>query len=173
VIVDAASVFPDNWIYVHEPKVRVARIQNFKNWSPHMVPDPATSSLGLEYFCNQGDDIWNASDDELIALASEELVSTKIISHKSMVKDGCVFRIANAYPMYDKEYALAVDEIRKYLEGFTNLLSVGRNGLHRYNNQDHSMLAGRMAVEMLLLGKKNDLWSVNTEERYLETNDQS
>lgn len=168
VIVDAPDLFPDNWIYVHEPQVTVARIQNFKNWSPHMTPDPAKTSLGLEYFCNEGDEVWLTPDADLIALAARELAAIGLIADPADVVDGCVFRVPKAYPIYDEEYAEALDGVRAFLDGFENLRTVGRNGLHRYNNQDHSMLAGRMAARQLLMGEPGDLWSINTEEEYHE-----
>jgi protoporphyrinogen oxidase len=168
VIVDAAHMFPDNWIYVHEPNVRVARIQNFKNWSPDMTPDPAKTSLGLEYFCDEGDATWLTPDGDLIDLAARELASIGLIADPSEVVDGCVFRVPKAYPIYDEEYAEALQVVRAYVDGFDNLRTVGRNGLHRYNNQDHSMVAGQMAARQLLLGETGDLWSINTDDEYHE-----
>ena len=168
VIVDAPSLFPDNWIYIHEPKVKVARVQNFKNWSPYMVPDVSKTSLGLEYFCNRGDDIWAMADADLVKLAAKELVAIGLVCDATSVVDGCVIRVANAYPIYDEKYSEGVDIIREYLDGFANLRTAGRNGLHRYNNQDHSMLAGRFAARELLLSEQTDLWNLNTEEEYLE-----
>ncbi|WP_372784720.1 NAD(P)/FAD-dependent oxidoreductase [Phenylobacterium sp.] len=168
-IVDAPDLFPDNWIYIHEPQVKVARIQNFKNWSPDMTPDPSKTSLGLEYFCDEGDATWLTPDSDLIALAARELAAIGLISDPSQVIDGCVFRVPNAYPIYDQDYAEALEVIRAYLDGFDNLRTIGRNGLHRYNNQDHSMVAGRMAARQLLLGEPGDLWSINTEGEYHET----
>ncbi len=167
-IVDAPSVFPDNWIYVHEPKVKVARIQNFKNWSPFMVPDSSKTSLGLEYFCNRNDELWAMSDADLIKLAANEVAAIGLIANAASVMDGCVFRVPHAYPIYDEVYAGAVDIIREYLDGFANLRTAGRNGLHRYNNQDHSMLAGKLAARELLLSEPTDLWNINAEEEYLE-----
>jgi protoporphyrinogen oxidase len=168
VIVDSVALFPDNWIYIHEPNVKVARIQNFKNWSPYMVPDATKTSLGLEYFCKRDDEIWNIADAELIKLAACELKAIGLIDDLSKVVDGCVFRVANAYPVYDEGYAAAVDIIRTFLHRFKNLRTVGRNGLHRYNNQDHSMLAGRFATMELLLGEQTNLWGINTEQDYHE-----
>jgi protoporphyrinogen oxidase len=167
-IIDTPSLFPDNWIYVHEPKVKVARIQNFKNWSPQMVPDQGKTSLGMEYFCSLNDPTWNLADEELVKLATDELVSIGLVGDRATVVDGCVFRVAGAYPIYDEGYAEAVHVIREYLETFENLRTAGRNGLHRYNNQDHSMLAGRLAARELLLSERADLWSLNTDEDYHE-----
>lgn len=168
VIVDAAQMFPDNWIYVHEPHVKVARIQNFKNWSPDMSPDPGKTSLGLEYFCDEGDATWLTADGDLIDLAARELAAIGLISDPAEVVDGCVFRVPKAYPIYDEEYAEALQIVRAYLDRFDNLRTIGRNGLHRYNNQDHSMVAGRMAARQLLLGETGDLWGINTEDEYHE-----
>jgi protoporphyrinogen oxidase len=166
-ILDQREVFPDNWIYVHEPQVRVARIQNYKNWSPAMVPDDARTGLGLEYFCDEGDALWSLADSELLALATRELEQIGLAPAEK-VKDGKVYRVAKAYPVYDSTYAVALAEIQSYCERFTNLRSVGRNGLHRYNNQDHSMLTGAYAVRSLLFGEEHDLWRINAEQEYLE-----
>jgi protoporphyrinogen oxidase len=166
-IVDGADLFPDNWIYVHDPGVRVGRIQNFKNWSPDMVPDPTKTSLGLEYFCDEGDELWSSSDADLIALGTAE-VGRLGLTRGAAVVDGCVVRVPKAYPIYDADYREHLDRIRSYVEGFTNLQTIGRNGLHRYNNQDHAMLTGMLAVRNLMQGERNDLWSVNTEQEYHE-----
>ena len=166
-ILDEPEVFPDNWIYVHEPQVLVARIQNYKNWSPAMVPDDAKTGLGLEYFCDEGDALWSTPDAELIALAARELEQIGLAS-ATKVMDGKVYRVAKAYPVYDSTYAASLARIRAYCERFTNLRSVGRNGLHRYNNQDHSMLTGAYAARSLALGEEHDLWQVNGEQEYLE-----
>jgi protoporphyrinogen oxidase len=133
-----------------------------------MVPDATKTSLGLEYFCKRDDEIWNIADAELIKLAACELKAIGLIDDLSKVVDGCVFRVANAYPVYDEGYAAAVDIIRTFLHRFKNLRTVGRNGLHRYNNQDHSMLAGRFATMELLLGEQTNLWGINTEQDYHE-----
>ncbi|HJQ85128.1 MAG TPA: NAD(P)/FAD-dependent oxidoreductase [Candidatus Binatia bacterium] len=166
-IVDRADVFPDNWIYVHDPDVRVGRIQNFKNWSPDMVPDAGKTSLGLEYFCSEGDDLWNASDAELIDLGSRE-VERLGLARRDEVQDGCVVRVPKAYPVYDASYREHLARVRSFVDGLANLATVGRNGLHRYNNQDHAMLTGMLAVRNLVHGERNDLWSVNTEQEYHE-----
>ncbi len=166
-IVDQARLFPDNWIYVHEPGVKVARIQNFKNWSPAMVPDPAKTSLGLEYFCQEGDALWSLPDAALVALAGRELEQIGLVAAARII-DGCVFRVAKAYPVYDSSYAADLAVVRAWCDGFDNLQTVGRNGLHRYNNQDHSMLTGFYAVRRLLFGEPHDLWRINAEQDYLE-----
>ena len=166
-MVNQVDVFPDNWIYIHSSDVRVGRIQNFKNWSIEMVPDASQSSLGMEYFCNQGDDLWQMQDSDLIALATEELYSLGLLSNAT-VYDGMVIRQPKAYPVYDAHYLENLQVIREYLDTMENLQTVGRNGMHRYNNQDHSMLTGLLAARNLL-GENHDLWVVNTERSYYET----
>ena len=165
-IVNRAEVFPDNWIYVHAPDVRVARIQNFKNWSRDMVADPAKTCLGLEYFCTVDDDLWRLSDADLIRLAAEELERIGLVN-SSEIEDGAVFRQPKAYPVYTGEYAAYLTTIRSFLNSLSNLQTVGRNGLHMYNNQDHSMLTAMLAVKNLL-GEQHDVWSVNVERAYHE-----
>ena len=165
-IVRQPDLFPDNWIYIHSPEVRVGRVQNFKNWSPDMVPDPATSALGLEYFCTEGDDLWRMSDAELIALGTREMDTIGLV-RAADIMDGTVVRQLKAYPVYNGTYAGYLDTIRRYLDGFVNLQTVGRNGLHKYNNQDHSMLTAMLAVRNLL-GERHDVWNVNTERSYHE-----
>jgi protoporphyrinogen oxidase len=166
-VIDGEDLFPDNWIYIHEPGVRVGRIQNFRSWSPWMVPDPTKASVGLEYFCFQGDDLWDASDDALVALATKEIDKLGL-ADRAKVERGFVTRVPLAYPMYDADYAERVATIRGWLEGFSNLQQVGRNGLHRYNNSDHSMLTAIRAVENVLDGTGHDLWAVNAESVYHE-----
>jgi protoporphyrinogen oxidase len=165
-IVDQPASFPDNWIYVHSPEVHVGRIQNFKNWSAEMVPDADKTSLGMEYFCNEDDALWTMSDDELIALARRE-VDHLGLAKAADVEDGVVIRQPKAYPVYDETYRAHLATIREYLAGFSNLQTIGRNGMHRYNNQDHSMLTGMLAARNLL-GEQHDLWEVNTERSYYE-----
>ena len=167
-VVARPDLFPDNWIYVHETAVRVARIQNFKNWSPDMSPDPAKTTLGLEYFCAEGDALWNLPDRELVEVARAEIARIGL-ARADEVEDGCVFRVAKAYPLYDAEYAAHLCVLRSFLSALPNCQMVGRNGLHRYNNQDHSMLTGLLAVRNVLHQKGEDLWSVNTDPEYLET----
>jgi hypothetical protein len=166
-IVDKEELFPDNWIYIHDPTVKVGRIQNFKNWSPHMVPDQTKSSLGLEYFCNKGDELWNAPDEELIELGRREIEAIGLASSAD-IKDGAVFRVEKTYPVYDGDYAENLQTIKSYLDQFENFQTIGRNGLHRYNNQDHAMLTGMLAVRNILYGETNNLWVVNAEEEYHE-----
>ena len=165
-MLDQADVFADNWIYIHDPSVRVGRIQNFKNWSPEMVPDPSWTCLGLEYFCNTGDDLWNMSDDALVELAKKELAAIGL-GDPSRVRRGVVVRAPKAYPVYDQGYADALQVVRDGLSPIPNLQLVGRNGMHKYNNQDHSMLTGILAARNIL-GEHYDLWQVNVEEEYHE-----
>jgi hypothetical protein len=165
-VVDRESVFPDNWLYVHSPEVKLGRIQNYKNWSPYMVPDPSRSSLGLEYFLWDKDEEWSWPNERLIELGVRECAQLGLIESRE-VKDGTVVRMEKAYPVYDQKYQHCVATIRQYLETFSNLQTIGRNGLHRYNNQDHSMLTGVYAAGNIL-GERHDVWSVNTEMEYHE-----
>lgn len=166
VIVDQTDVFADNWIYIHEDSVKVGRIQNFKNWSPHMVPDPSKSCLGLEYFCFEGDGLWTMPDDALLELAKTELDALGLVD-KSLIEGGAVVRMPKAYPVYDSVYADSLKTIRGFLDEFENLQLVGRNGMHKYNNQDHSMFTAMLAAENVL-GADHDLWAVNDEPEYHE-----
>ena len=165
-IIDAPDLFPDNWIYVHDPKVKVGRIQNFKNWSPAMVPDQRLTCLGMEYFCTVNDDLWSMTDGELVRLAARELAAIGI-AQAEVVNDGVVVRMPKAYPVYDEDYLQAVDTIREHLKQYANLQVIGRNGMHRYNNMDHSMLTGMLAVRNIF-GEKQDLWAINDDEEYQE-----
>ncbi len=166
-VVDRADVFPDNWIYVHEPDVQLGRIQNFKNWSPSMVPDPAMTSLGLEYFCFEGDDLWNRDDQSLIALGTKEIEAIGLVGSSEVV-DGCVVRMPKAYPVYDETYQDRVEIIRRWLDRFENLEVAGRNGMHKYNNQDHSMMTALLAARNILGIGRFDTWRVNTDAEYHE-----
>lgn len=166
-VVNQPNLFDDNWIYVHEPNVKVGRIQNFKNWSPDMVPDENMSSLGLEYFCNIGDELWNASDSELVELGKRELDAIGLARSKDIV-DGSVFRVEKAYPVYDSTYQKHLDVIKEYIASFSNFQTIGRNGLHRYNNQDHAMLTGMYAVRNMINGESHNLWKINAEQDYHE-----
>ncbi len=167
-VLDGADPFPDNWIYIHEPGVRVGRIQNFRSWSPWMVPDPDKACVGLEYFCFAGDDLWTMDDDALVELAADELERLRLAA-KADVDRGFAIRVPKAYPIYDADYAKRVETIRGWLDGIENLQQVGRNGLHRYNNSDHSMLTAIRAVDNLLTGAHHDIWAVNAESVYHET----
>ena len=158
--------FPDNWIYIHDPEVKVGRIQNFGSWSPFMVKDGKTC-LGLEYFVTEGDPLWTMRDDELIDLATRETASLKLVDG-GRVECGYVVRMPKAYPLYDDGYKERIAIIRTWLEShMPNVYPVGRNGMHRYNNQDHSMLTAMLAVENIL-GARHDIWAVNVDETYIE-----
>jgi protoporphyrinogen oxidase len=166
-VIEGEDLFPDNWIYIHQPGVRVLRIQNFKSWSPWMVPNDRDASIGMEYFCFEGDELWNMADDDLVAMASQEIEKLHL-ARAAKVKFGFVARVHKAYPIYDELYASRVDTIRAWLETIENLTQVGRNGLHRYNNSDHSMLTAMRAVDNILLGTHHDIWAVNAESVYHE-----
>jgi protoporphyrinogen oxidase len=166
-IIDGEDLFPDNWIYIHEPGVKVGRIQNFRSWSPWMVPDASKACVGMEYFCFQGDELWDMDDDGLVALATRELEQLGLVA-PGKVEKGYVTRVPLAYPMYDADYAERVTAIRGWLEGLRNLQQVGRNGLHRYNNSDHSMLTAIRAVDNVQNGAGHDIWAVNAESVYHE-----
>jgi len=165
-IINKSNIFPDNWIYIHSPDVRVGRIQNFKNWSPEMVPDSQTTSLGLEYFCFETDDIWEKDDKELIELATKEVIKLKFAS-KEQIIDGFVIRSPKTYPIYDEGYKERIEIIKNYLSTIKNLQTMGRNGLHRYNNQDHSMLSALFAVRNIL-GENHSIWDINVDDEYHE-----
>ncbi len=165
-IVNKRDVFPDNWIYVHDPGVKLGRIQNFKNWSPYMVPDQEKTCLGLEYFCFEGDELWTMQEQELIELGKREMEVLGLIQSSDVV-DGKVVRMPKAYPVYDAIYQESLHTVRQYLHQIDNLQLVGRNGMHKYNNQDHSMLTAMLAVENLF-GAKHNLWEVNEEQEYHE-----
>jgi protoporphyrinogen oxidase len=159
---------PDNWVYIQEPDVRIGRLQIFNNWSPALVADPATVWLGLEYFCREGDDLWSMDDVRFIDFAAAELDKIGLI-HRSDVIDGTVVRVPKAYPAYFGTYG-EFDKVRAYLDQFANLYPVGRNGMHRYNNQDHSMLSANSAVSSMInngVGKR-EIWRINAEDTYHE-----
>lgn len=166
-IIDHESLFPDNWLYIHSPEFQVGRIQNFKNWSPWMVPEHDKTCLGMEYFCSQGDNLWELSDKQLIELASLELTELDLVANVTDVKDGCVIRQLKAYPVYDGEYKEHLEILQGYIGTFENLQTVGRNGMHRYNNQDHSMLTALLAAKNIV-GENHDIWNVNVERSYHE-----
>jgi protoporphyrinogen oxidase len=147
--------------------VRVARIQNYKNWSADMVPDPAQTSLGLEYFCQEGDDLWSRTDTELVDLAARELRAIGLAGPGD-VEDGCVFRVKEAYPVYDSAYCAQLAVVRSFIDGLANCQTIGRNGLHRYNNQDHAVLSGLLAARNLLHGRRFDVWSIGSDADYFE-----
>ena len=165
-VLDVKDPFPDNWIYIHSDEVRCGRIQNFRAWSQEMLPDQATSSIGMEYFCQINDDLWTTSDEELTKLASQELEFLGL-AEASKVVGSAVIRQPKAYPVYDGDYQDALAVVRKWMEGLENFQTVGRNGLHRYNNQDHSMLSAMLAARNVL-GEQHDVWGVNVERSYHE-----
>jgi protoporphyrinogen oxidase len=165
-VVDHPSLFPDNWIYIHSGEVRMGRLQNFKNWSMSMVPDPGKTSLGAEYFVYENDDLWNMADADLVALAARELEIIGL-TRGARIEHGAVHRQKKAYPVYDEHYEAHLDTIRKHLRSLENLQMIGRNGLHKYNNQDHSMLTALVAVENLY-GAGHDVWSINSDQAYQE-----
>jgi protoporphyrinogen oxidase len=167
IILDRPEVFPDNWIYIHDPSVKVGRIQNFRNWSPDMLPTQENSSLGLEYFCWEGDGLWKMSDRELVELGSDELDRLGIVPRSAMV-DWTVLRVRKAYPVYDGHHQESLQTIREFVSTLGNLQLIGRNGMHHYNNQDHSMLTGLLAARNIL-GANYDIWKVNTAPEYLES----
>jgi len=165
-MVQQADLFPDNWIYVHTPGVKVGRIQNFNNWSPAMVPDPGVTCLGLEYFCFEGDGLWTTADTDLVRLATAELGALGLVD-PTLVTDGTVIRMPKAYPIYDAAYRDNLDLVRADLDPIANLHTVGRNGMHKYNNQDHSMLTAMLTLENMA-GAGHDVWAVNTDFEYHE-----
>jgi protoporphyrinogen oxidase len=165
-ILDGEDLFPDNWIYVHTPGVMVGRIQNFNNWSAAMVPEAGRTCLGMEYFCFEGDGLWTSKDEDLVAQATRELMELDIVGDARVV-DGTVIRMPKAYPVYDAVYSDCLDTVRTQIDPIRNLHTVGRNGMHKYNNQDHSMLTAMMAV-WNMEGAEHDLWAVNTDFEYHE-----
>jgi len=165
-IIDQDDLFPDNWIYIHSPGVKVGRIQNFNNWSRAMVPEPGKTCLGMEYFCFEGDGLWTSSDADLIELAKREIHQLGL-ADAALVSDGAVVRMPKAYPTYDSTYQTNLEVIRAHLDRIDNLHPVGRNGMHKYNNQDHSMLTAMMTV-WNMKGAAHDVWAVNTDYEYHE-----
>jgi protoporphyrinogen oxidase len=168
-VVRKEDLFPDNWIYIHEPSVKVGRIQNFRSWSPEMMPRPGVTCLGLEYFCFEGDGLWGASDQELIAMATGELAAIGL-AQPDEIADGCVVRQRKAYPVYDEHYRERVETIRRELsERYPSLHLVGRNGMHKYNNQDHAMMTAMLTCRNILAGRNlYDVWNVNEDAEYHE-----
>ncbi|KUR72226.1 FAD-dependent oxidoreductase [Novosphingobium fuchskuhlense] len=167
------DLFPDNWIYIHDSKVRVGRVQNFRSWSPEMVPDESVACVGLEYFCFEGDDLWASSDEDLIKLATKEMDILGLVDPAKVI-GGAVVRQEKAYPVYDDEYAANVAAMRAELEAsHPTLHLVGRNGMHRYNNQDHAMMTAMLTVENILAGHRvYDIWCVNEDAEYHEAGDE-
>jgi protoporphyrinogen oxidase len=168
-ILKERHMFADNWIYIHDPSVKVGRVQNFRSWSPEMVPDPDKACYGLEYFCFEHDGLWDSSDEQLIELAKRELQKIGL-AKEGDVMDGCVVRQKKAYPVYDDDYARHVETIREELEDrFPTLHLIGRNGMHKYNNQDHAMMTAMLCVENIVADQRiYDLWQVNGDAEYHE-----
>jgi protoporphyrinogen oxidase len=166
---DGSDDFPDNWVYIHDPAVKVGRVQNFRSWSPELIPQDGMTCLGLEYFCFEGDGVWAADDAELIALAKREIDHIGLIRSEDVV-DACVVRQAKAYPVYDEDYQHNVSMVRLDLEtAYPTLHMVGRNGMHKYNNQDHAMMTAMLTVENILAGERRfDVWQVNEDAEYGE-----
>ena len=169
-MIRSADLFPDNWIYIHEQGVKVGRVQNFRSWSPEMVPDADIACVGLEYFCFEGDGLWSMADSELVALATRELAMLGLCSAEQVV-GGAVVRQEKAYPVYDENYRDNVDVLRRELEArYATLHLVGRNGMHRYNNQDHAMMTAMLTVRNIEAGERvYDVWNVNEDAEYHES----
>jgi protoporphyrinogen oxidase len=168
IIINRKDVFPDNWIYIHSPEVTLGRIQNFKNWSSAMVPDQNKTSLGLEYFCNEGDALWSKPDEQLFKLAASEVEKIKVCK-AAEIEDYTIVRVPKAYPVYSTGYKENMDKVEHYLRQFKNLQMVGRYGLFKYNNMDHSILTGLYAAKNILSGSMlYDTWNVNTDTEYQE-----
>jgi protoporphyrinogen oxidase len=168
-MIRSEDLFPDNWIYIHDPRVQVGRVQNFRSWSPEMVPDPEIACVGLEYFCFEGDGLWASSDEDLIKLATREMELMGLVKGEQVV-GGAVVRQEKAYPVYDETYAQNVAVMRAELEEkYPTLHLVGRNGMHRYNNQDHAMMTAMLTVRNIVSGARvYDIWGVNEDAEYHE-----
>lgn len=161
--------FTDNWIYIHDPSVKVGRIQNFKSWSPYMVPYKNMACYGLEYFCFEGDGMWQMKEEDLIALAKKEMHQIGLMNEDNVV-DGYVVRQAKAYPVYDKEYKEHIETIKQALKNYKGLYLIGRNGMHKYNNQDHSMMTAMLAAKNIIADNElYDVWNVNQDAEYHES----
>ncbi len=165
-VLDRADLFPDNWLYIHSPEVRVGRVQNFNNWSAALVPEPGRTCLGMEYFCSRDDDLWALDDEALKALAKRDLAALRL-ARGATVLDAAVVRVPDAYPVYDSVYQGHLEVVRRFLDPIANLHTVGRNGMHKYNNQDHSMYAAMLTVANLH-GEAHDVWGVNSDFEYHE-----
>ena len=172
-MIKSDDLFPDNWIYIHDSKAQVGRVQNFRSWSPEMVPDPSVACVGLEYFCFEGDGLWSMADGDLVELAKREMAILGLVSPDKVI-GGAVVRQEKAYPVYDEDYAANVAAMRNELEArHPSLHLVGRNGMHRYNNQDHAMMTAMLTVENILAGTRvYDTWCVNEDAEYHEAGDE-
>ena len=166
-IVDQADLFDDNWVYIHDRSLKLGRLQNFRNWSPDMVPDPTTTCLGLEYFCSDGDPLWTMSDEALQRLGRRELARTGLLPDSARVIDGSHIRVPRAYPVYERGYEEHLERVVGWVRGFENLHPMGRYGMFKYNNSDHSILTALLTVENLH-GASHDVWAVNTDSDYHE-----
>ncbi|VAW01281.1 FIG00637738: hypothetical protein [hydrothermal vent metagenome] len=173
IMVKSEDLFPDNWIYIHDDRVQVGRVQNFRSWSPEMVPDENIACVGLEYFCFENDNLWSSSDEELVELAKKEMAILGLCKAEDVV-GGAVVRQEKAYPVYDDSYESNVENMRDELESrFETLHMVGRNGMHRYNNQDHAMMTAMLTVENIEAGtRKWNVWNVNEDAEYHEAGDE-
>ncbi len=169
-MIKSDDLFPDNWIYIHDSKVKVGRVQNFRSWSPEMVPDPSVACVGLEYFCFEGDGLWSSSNDDLVALATKELAILGLTRAEDVI-GGAVVRQEKAYPVYDDDYAANVAAMKDELEArYPTLHMVGRNGMHRYNNHDHAMMTAMLTVRNIIAGERvYDIWGVNEDAEYHES----
>jgi len=172
-MVKSEDLFPDNWIYIHDDRVQVGRVQNFRSWSPEMVPDASIACVGLEYFCFENDSLWSSSDEDLVELAKKEMAILGLCNPQDVV-GGAVVRQEKAYPVYDGEYEANVEVMRSDLETrFPTLHMVGRNGMHRYNNQDHAMMTAMLTVENIEAGRRiYNIWQVNEDAEYHEAGDE-
>ena len=167
-LIDQKEIFRDNWLYIHSPELGMGRIQNYKNWSSRMVCNQDITTLGIEYFCDEGDELWNTADEDLIALAKKELAATNLVS-TDRVFDGFVKRSANAYPVYKIGYQDKLEVVKSYLNQFQNLQCIGRSGQYQYNNMDHSILSGILAAKNIIKPeKKQDVWHTKVEDKYIE-----
>ncbi|MEP3722640.1 MAG: FAD-dependent oxidoreductase, partial [Parasphingorhabdus sp.] len=173
IMVKSEDLFPDNWIYIHDDRVQVGRVQNFRSWSPEMVPDENIACVGLEYFCFENDGLWSSSDEDLVELAKKEMAILNLCKPEDVV-GGAVVRQEKAYPVYDDSYESNVETMRDDLESrFPTLHMVGRNGMHRYNNQDHAMMTAMLTVENIEAGtRKWNVWNVNEDAEYHEAGDE-
>lgn len=167
VVINKKDMFPDNWIYVHSPEVTLGRIQNFKNWSPDMCADPDKTNLGLEYFCTEGDDLWNMTDEQLYEIACEDLEKLGMAERKD-IESYMVHRVPKAYPVYMQGYKKYLSVVKEYVKKFTNLELIGRYGMFKYNNMDHSIITGLYAADNILGHGNHDIWEVNTDDEYQE-----
>ena len=168
-IVPSSVQLPDNWVYIHDPDVKVGRVQNFRSWSPELIPDAESTCLGLEYFCFEGDGMWTAKDEDLVELAKKEIAKIGLMRAEDVV-DASVVRQPKAYPVYDDSYARNVEVIRLELSGrYPGLHLVGRNGMHKYNNQDHAMMTGMLTALNIIEGQAiYNVWEVNEDAEYGE-----